>query len=298
MEQGATIKLNRVESLHEGIAAVSRSLQMNLSSFVQCNLYSSWKQRKAFSSHFDSHDVFALHITGEKVWRIYENRFDRPVEEEGYNIVGMTQELIEKDKGELLQEVTMKPGNLLYLPKGVYHDALATTDACLHLTFGIMEVRGFQVLRDIFSSLLHDPLFRECIPQLEDRDQLADYLARMGNQLCEILSLPETIEQVRNFQKSQAFKNLPGFSMPSPLFDQTFRVTTRPNKVVREGKIWFLNYGGQKVELEGNHVKMVQWILDGDYFDIDSLVEKFRDEEAPIKVIDVLVNIGLIEPVK
>ncbi len=84
MEQGASLNLANVEMLHDGIASVSRALQTVFSALVECHVMSSRKQRKAFSSHFDLGDVFALHIAGEKVWRIYENRFDKPADAEGY----------------------------------------------------------------------------------------------------------------------------------------------------------------------------------------------------------------------
>jgi hypothetical protein len=32
---------------------------------------------RALATHFDLHDVFAVQIEGEKVWRLYENRADR-----------------------------------------------------------------------------------------------------------------------------------------------------------------------------------------------------------------------------
>lgn len=297
MEQGATLNLNFVESLHDGIASAARALQMVFSNFIQCNVYSSWNQRKAFQSHFDSWDVFALHIAGEKVWRIYENRFDLPATDDGYTAKNTDHDLIEKEKGKLLREVTLTPGDLLYLPKGVYHDALATTGACLHLTFGVIEIRGYEVIKDIFASLFNDPLFRECLPHLDERDQLGEYLLRLGDRLREIMTLPEITEQVHNFQKRRAFENLPGFSMPSPAFDQTFRVTSRPAKLVRRGKTWRLNCGNHEAELAGAQAKMAEWILDGDYFDIDSIDEAFDDREALLGLIDELVNMGVIEPV-
>ena len=31
------------------------------------------QSHQAFAPHFDTHDVFALHCQGEKMWNIYEN---------------------------------------------------------------------------------------------------------------------------------------------------------------------------------------------------------------------------------
>ena len=43
----------------------------------------------------------------------------------------------ERAKGALLMELEMTPGDVLYLPRGQYHDALASDGASLHLSFGI-----------------------------------------------------------------------------------------------------------------------------------------------------------------
>ena len=37
------------------------------------------QSHQAFAPHFDTHDVFALHCEGEKVWNIYENFEKDPI---------------------------------------------------------------------------------------------------------------------------------------------------------------------------------------------------------------------------
>lgn len=297
IEQGATMNLNFVELLHEGIANVARALQMVFAAPVKCNVYNSRKQKQAFPSHFDMTDIFAMHIAGEKVWRIYENSYDKPVEAPGHRPGSFPQEFHEKNKGEVFREFTMTPGDLLYIPRGTYHDALATTDASLHVTFGIVEMCGFEVIPNIFNSLADEPMFRESLPGLDDRDGLEKHLRRLGDRLREILALPEIADEIRTQQKHFAFQNLPGFSFPLPMFDQTFRMTRRPAEVVPNGKTLLLRCGNRDFELEDGQAEMVEWILDGDYFDIDSLVAAFNEPQVVLKLIEELVGMGMIEPV-
>ena len=37
------------------------------------------QSHQAFAPHYDTHDVFALHCEGEKVWNIYENFEQDPI---------------------------------------------------------------------------------------------------------------------------------------------------------------------------------------------------------------------------
>jgi ribosomal protein L16 Arg81 hydroxylase len=47
----------------------------------------------------------------------------------------------------------MKPGDVLYLPRGQYHEALASSDASLHLSFGIGQPTGIDVISRLLKSL-------------------------------------------------------------------------------------------------------------------------------------------------
>src|SRR3546814_5312450 len=87
-------------------------------------------------------DVFALHIEGSKTWRLYEGRANNPLDVPGYNWESLSPEQRERTRGKLQQEVAMQPGDLLYIPRGQYHDALASSEACLHLSFGITQQIG------------------------------------------------------------------------------------------------------------------------------------------------------------
>ncbi|WP_204265387.1 JmjC domain-containing protein, partial [Enterobacter hormaechei] len=80
------------------------------------------------------HEVFAIHCVGEKRWRIYANRAENPLAPlEGDD----AQARIDAAKGPVLMDVTLRPGDVLYIPRGYFHDALASSAESLHLTIGI-----------------------------------------------------------------------------------------------------------------------------------------------------------------
>ncbi len=79
LEQGATVVLDLAERLSEGLAALADMLQAALGAPISCNIYCSWEQHRGFPAHFDTMDVFALQIDGEKTWQLYEGRFENPI---------------------------------------------------------------------------------------------------------------------------------------------------------------------------------------------------------------------------
>ena len=65
LRKGASLVANDVDALNPGSAGAANALESRLGGRVQANLYCSWNQHQAFDTHFDSHEVFAMHIAGE-----------------------------------------------------------------------------------------------------------------------------------------------------------------------------------------------------------------------------------------
>ena len=72
------------------------------------------ESRQAFGPHCDEHDVFAIHFEGEKIWNIYENIEKNPI---NHPIFKFDSEERIRRAGKLIDQVTLKPGDLFYLPR-------------------------------------------------------------------------------------------------------------------------------------------------------------------------------------
>ena len=139
MRMGASLVADHVEDVDMHVREVVALLGREFGGTAGANAYCSFKDVQAFNSHCDAHDVFAVQIEGDKVWRIYENRADSPVEAlEGAD----AQAIIDQAKGPVAMTVRMQPGDLLYIPRGYFHDALAQSDVSLHLTFAVLPLDG------------------------------------------------------------------------------------------------------------------------------------------------------------
>ena len=133
VQRGASLVLNDIDTLNPGLAAVARAIEATLECRSQANLYCSSRSHPAFATHFDNHDVFALHVEGEKLWQIYEVRLDNPINHPTFQ--GQPVSFHDKAKGKVAAEILLKPGDLLYIPRGTYHDALAQTAGSVHVSF-------------------------------------------------------------------------------------------------------------------------------------------------------------------
>ena len=153
--------------------------------------------------------IFALHIAGEKRWRVYQGRAENPMELSGHSYAYQAREHHERAKGQVLMEVEMTPGDMLYLPRGQYHDALAVSGASLHLSFGITRATGLDFMSVLSNSLPDDEQFRRELPHFDDAPALAAYLRELAARLGELVTDAELAVQVAAWQRERVFRDLP-----------------------------------------------------------------------------------------
>lgn len=129
-EGGATIVLQALQLQHPPLAEFCRELEAELGHPVQANAYYTPASAQGFAVHHDTHDVFCLQVEGEKRWLVYPPVLELPLKDQKY-----APEM--GDPGDPVLDVTMRAGDMLYLPRGWLHQAMTSDAASLHLTIGV-----------------------------------------------------------------------------------------------------------------------------------------------------------------
>ncbi len=146
LADGATLVMQSLHRTSSSVGAFVTRLQDELSHPVQANAYLTPPNAVGLAEHSDLHDVLAVQLHGSKRWWV-----------------------------DGLGDVAMRPGDVMYVPRGVRHRAETATETSLHLTLGIIRVTARQVIDRILNSgpeLLDDPLpigyrHRSCGDELE-----------------------------------------------------------------------------------------------------------------------------------
>jgi ribosomal protein L16 Arg81 hydroxylase len=214
LAQGASLVLDEVQDLVPAIQALTPSLGSAFAGQVSANLYCSFGGVQAFGTHFDLHHVFAVQCTGEKVWTLYRNRAEAPVSfpvdsEE-------TRVWLTETRGEVMQQVRMRPGDVLYLPRGWYHDALAVDGASLHVTYSITPPTGLDLMKCIQIMVRDDPAFRRFLrPAAEGGGTvLGSQLAELGQRLKALAESPTLLDEAAVIQ-GRMVPGLAGYGLPA-----------------------------------------------------------------------------------
>jgi bifunctional lysine-specific demethylase and histidyl-hydroxylase MINA len=284
LRRGATLVANDIDHLSAGLTAFADTMERALGGKVQGNLYLSSRRRPGFGAHFDTHDVYAVHVEGTKTWHLYEGRAQDPIAHPLFK--SLSREHHEQAKGAKIQDVHMEPGDLLYLPRGQYHDALADEGGTVHIAFGVTYPIGFDVMTFLFDRVAAEPEFRANLPRPDGSgaEALAARLAALGERIQTILAEPATAAQIaalqRGFRYARHAYDLPGL-LEQPAEDR-FRVRAKGIRLVQQGARYGLVQEGSRAatEVPAEVSPMVAWVLERREFTRDDLTAAFPERQS------------------
>lgn len=236
LREGATLVLDAVDELSEPVEGLARDLELFFHERVQVNLYAGWQTSRGFDLHWDDHDVFVLQVAGRKKWSVYGQT--RP-----YPLVNDI-EKAEKPTHAPLWEGTLEDGDLLYIPRGWWHVAEPLAEPTLHLTVGVHNRTGLDLLRWLSERLRASETFRRDLPRFAPPTERAAHAARLREELLTAwgdTSVEQFYEDLDARADSRARVELPWAATPvaaPPAPDRIVRLLApRPFKVEASGGV-------------------------------------------------------------
>ena len=295
LAMGASMVGNAIEEIDPDVAAIVDMLSDLFAGRGGANLYCSFKDVQAFPSHYDNHEVFAVHCEGEKVWRIYRNRADAPLEP----VLGddSAQARLDAAKGDVMMEVQMRPGDLLYIPRGCFHDALASSAESLHVTFAIAPHSGRVLFRLLEEMALRDSAFRRYLPDARrDDGALTAAIDALADKAGTIMRSPAFRAAVTTAQRKLISNHSPAH-LPKRLPVEAWARTDRHGMVERRLDGAVLVTGGGAEPL-GQLADEAEWILSRPAIVAVELFARYpyREEGELRALIDMMARLQLIMP--
>ena len=302
---GSSLIIRRIHRYHSKVGALARGLTAETGEPMNINLYLSQPARAALGVHFDRHDVFVLQIDGHKAWSVYGATVERP-------IFVMEEERHEAPT-QAVMECELAPGDVLYIPRGFWHRALAQRGMSLHLTLGVNARTGIDFLTWLVDQMRGDVRFREEMPlSFSDepsdlREQrVRDRIVALGEILCSRLEDGETARSYRKYcvisdRDAEDFK-LPAQLFEAPVTQLGLRHFTRPahqRYVLEDGPtedLIALSVWGNIFHIPKAAKAMLDFILSQTSFHYDDLLRYAGalTERDIQEVLDPLVSEGIL----
>jgi hypothetical protein len=185
---GSTVVLQGLHRLWPPLIEFADQLAADLGHPTQVNAYITPPSSRGFSAHYDVHDVFVLQVAGEKHWRIHEPVLADPLRTQPWD--DRAADVAAAAEREPVIDAVLRPGDVLYLPRGYLHAATALGDISAHLTVGVHSVTRWAAAESVLDLVrtlaTEDPELRRSLPlgvDLADPEAVRDEVSAVVRSL-------------------------------------------------------------------------------------------------------------------
>jgi len=130
LHSGASVVLNRLEHQSSAMQRLCSEVARFCTLPTSGNAYLSIGGDGTFGRHWDTHDVFAVQLLGCKRWRVFEPTQVLPLADQ------TSQRSPLPCPAQPVLDVMLQAGDLLYLPRGWWHEVLPGDQPSFHFSIG------------------------------------------------------------------------------------------------------------------------------------------------------------------
>jgi ribosomal protein L16 Arg81 hydroxylase len=179
LRDGYTLIVDAVDDMADGVMRLAEDFEKALHESVQVNLYAGWREQQGFNRHCDTHDVVVLQVYGKKYWRVYAGGRPHPLKDD----------ITANDNApdQVVWEGLLEDGDALYIPRGRWHEASGVGEVTLHLTFGIHQRTGVNLVHWLADQLRASTEFRAPLRRFASCEEQQQQLAELRQQLIDEL---------------------------------------------------------------------------------------------------------------
>ncbi|MEG3978004.1 cupin domain-containing protein [Microcoleus sp. N9_B2] len=290
-QSGATLIINQVHKLIPEIAEFAAELKAELGYPNQVNAYCSWPEKQGFSSHYDTHEVFILQTDGIKQWYVFADTIKYPLTDQKSSTFS-------PPETPPYLTCTLHPGDVLYIPRGHWHYAIASDEPSLHLTLGIHCKTGIDLLEWLVGELRQQSEWRQSLPLRINQDSIDTSVNNLIAQLQGYANSKNLGEEYSSYLDSLA-KPVAKYSLPSQagfnIFPYGIQTKYRIPKIQRvriselpDGDGYKIVVAGKEVSLKGVTDKFTENLFSTEFFTGEDVMDWLPDCDWEIDVMPLL----------
>ena len=204
LRRGATLSFDAIDEVHEPLTQLAEQFETFFRGGTKINVYAGWRALHGLDLHRDNQEIFILQLDGPKRWLLYGLSVDDVDRSE-------LRSRSVPPSGALLDQI-LRPGDLLYIPKGCYHVAVPMNEPTLHLTLGVKIPHTMDLLRWMVERLRGSEVAGRDLPCLAGAAERLRYSEALRHTLLEGLD-SDLVEQYLSDAGSNC-KPRPSFSLP------------------------------------------------------------------------------------
>ena len=158
---GFSCQFFQPQRFSDGLHVLNAGFEYEFGTLTGASAYLTPARSQGLAPHHDDVEVFILQTEGSKLWRLWRGSIDLP---ETYSADIPRHEL--PDAGV---EVMLRPGDVLYLPRGTIHEAVSQDVFSTHVTLSVYQHYNYKRL---LSQVIENALDSACQRDIELRKGL------------------------------------------------------------------------------------------------------------------------------
>lgn len=293
-QEGATILIQLARSSFPALASFSNQLQAELGFNVEANIYLTPRNSQGFTTHYDTHSVLVLQLFGTKTWRIYNTLKESPLLEDTFTSDDF-------DGSPHNEEIIMYPGDVLYVPRGLGHDARSTSEDSIHITVGLFPTSWIDLLAYYSRQLSNYKEWRKAPVGLVSRDNQFNIVKKFRELIMnindgDILDAICNVEQFHISKQSQLNNGRLSVALKQQEIDPSMVVQVTPNliyRIVNDEQGFGIEFYDKKIDLPSDYREFVFLLIKEEPVELAN-TKSSLDTEDFHALVELLLNEGFI----
>lgn len=140
LQDGATMVYNRIDN-EPFVDSIAKQIAQFAQAQTVVSGYLAFGSSPSYRNHWDTRDVFAVQLIGKKHWTVSAPNFDMPL----YMQQAKDMPHITPSK-TVDMEVILEAGDILYIPRGWWHNPMPMNCETFHLAIGTFPPNGYNYM--------------------------------------------------------------------------------------------------------------------------------------------------------
>lgn len=214
VQNGATLILEDIDRYDLNLGNFLNRLSEEIGERTRFNMYLSYPENQGYNKHYDTHSFFILQVSGYKEWWVFQETVPSAL------FFQKTHGTEAPPEESCYLHCKLGPGDVLYVPQGHWHYAIARDEPSVHLTLAVFVKTGIDFMKWLADELTDYEEFRKTLPLvLADRGNAqvppaTNQLEKIKAGLTKILNESDLYERFMKYRVATE-RNRQPFQFPS-----------------------------------------------------------------------------------
>lgn len=275
LRNGATLVYNRIKN-EPFVDYISKQIANFAEAHTITGGYAAFSCKSSYKSHWDTRDVYAVQLLGRKRWILRKPNFEFPL------YMQQTKDFSDiKEPEEIYMDVTLEAGDILYIPRGWWHDPLPLDEETFHLAVATFAPTGFEYMQWLQNTI---PGILDCRKNFTDFEHDETMIQNISHQVAEIIKDKKYYESF--MMHHMANHHVPSILSLDVLGNGKIDQLNEDQKLCLNANLvylfdaGFVIINGNKLNVDAISLQLIQYLFEHPYSSVADIVSQFNSYPA------------------